>query len=142
MSLAQVVLIGNLGADPELRQTTSGKPVANFNLCTNERITRNGAVVDSKQWWRITAWGKAGEILHEHLRKGREVYLEGRLTIREWADRDGILRTTPEVTVTKFKFLGASERRVQSAHATEATPAAVADAPAPTEEESPADAIT
>ncbi len=105
--LNKVILIGNIGRDPELRYTASGQPVANFSLATSESWTnRDGEREQRTEWHRIVAWGRLAEICGEHLSKGKQVYIEGRLQTREWEDRDGNKRRTTEVTAQQLLMLG------------------------------------
>ncbi|MBI2368997.1 MAG: single-stranded DNA-binding protein [Deltaproteobacteria bacterium] len=106
-SVNKVILIGRLGADPEVRYTSSGTAVANFNLATNETwVNKNGERQERTEWHRIVAWGKLGEICREHLAKGKQVYIEGRLQTRSWDDRDGNKRHTTEIVATNMVMLG------------------------------------
>ncbi|MCB9652365.1 MAG: single-stranded DNA-binding protein [Deltaproteobacteria bacterium] len=106
-SLNKVTLIGNLGADPEVRYTASGSPVANFRIATSEQWTdRSGEKQERTEWHRIVVWGKTAEICGEYLRKGRSVYVEGRLQSREWEDKEGVKRTTVEINADRVLFLG------------------------------------
>ena len=115
MSLNKVMLIGNLGRDPEVRFTQGGTPVANFTLATNERWTdQSGERQEKTEWHRIVVWGKQAEIAGEYLRKGRQVYVEGSLQTREWTDRDGNKRYTTEVKALRFQMLGSREDRETS----------------------------
>ena len=110
MSLNKVMLIGNLGRDPEVRFTQGGTPVANFTLATNERWTdQSGERQEKTEWHRIVVWGKQAEIAGEYLRKGRQVYVEGSLQTREWTDRDGNKRYTTEVKALRFQMLGSRD---------------------------------
>lgn len=105
--LNKVMLIGNLGRDPEVRYTQGGTPVANFPLATNEAWTdQAGERKERTEWHRIVVWGKQAEIAGEYLRKGRQVYVEGSLQTREWTDRDGNKRYTTEVKALRFQMLG------------------------------------
>ena len=115
MSLNKVMLIGNLGRDPEVRFTQGGTPVANFTLATNERWTdQSGERQEKTEWHRIVVWGKQAEIAGEYLRKGRQVYVEGSLQTREWTDRDGNKRYTTEVKALRFQMLGSRDDREPS----------------------------
>jgi len=107
-SVNKVILIGNLGRDPELRYTQGGQAVANFNIATSESWTdkATGQKREQTEWHRIVAWGKTGELCAEYLSKGRSVYVEGRLQTREWEDKDGNKRYTTEVNAQTVKFLG------------------------------------
>ena len=103
----KAILIGNLGGDPELRSTPSGTPVATFTLATNESWTdREGQRQERTEWHRIVAWGKLAEICGQYLRKGRQVYIEGRLTTRSWEDRQGNQRKTTEIVAQQMLMLG------------------------------------
>ena len=105
--LNKVILIGNLGRDPELRYTANGQPVANFTLATTESWTnKSGEREQRTEWHRIVAWGRLAEICGEHLNKGKQVYVEGRLQTREWEDREGNKRKTTEVTANQVLMLG------------------------------------
>ncbi len=102
-----MILVGNLGRDPEVRYTKNGQAVATFSLATTERWTnRDGQREDRTEWHRIVAWGKLGEICGEYLSKGRQVYIEGRIQTREWEDGDGNKRTTTEIVANNMVMLG------------------------------------
>jgi single-strand DNA-binding protein len=104
----KVILIGNLGRDPELRYTQSGQAVANFSLATSENWNdkSSGEKVERTEWHRITAWGKTAELAAQYLSKGRTVYVEGRLQTREYEDKEGIKRKVTEVVASNVTFLG------------------------------------
>ncbi len=104
----KVILIGNLGADPEVRYTPGGSAVANFRIATTEewKDKETGEKQTRTEWHRIVAWGRLGEICGEYLHKGRQVYIEGRLQTREWEDRDGNRRFTTEVVAQTMQMLG------------------------------------
>ncbi len=103
----KVILIGNLGKDPEVRYTQSGTAVTNFSLATNEQFTKkDGNREDRTEWHNIVAWGRTAELCSQYLSKGRQVYLEGRLQTREWEDREGNKRRTTEVVANTVQFLG------------------------------------
>ena len=106
----KVILIGNLGRDPELRYTQSGQAVANFTLATAERFsTREGERQERTEWHRIVAWGRTAELCAQYLSKGRSVYVEGRLQTREWEDKEGQKRRTTEIVAQTVQFLGGRE---------------------------------
>ncbi len=106
-SLNMVQLIGRLGKNPEVRYTSSGSAVANFSMATNENWTgKDGQKNERTEWHNIVAWGKLGEICGEYLTKGKQVYIEGRLTTRSWEDRDGNKRYTTEVRADNMIMLG------------------------------------
>jgi len=137
----KVILVGNLGADPELRHTPSGTAVSNLRLATTEVFSnREGEKNKRTEWHRVVAFGRLAEICSQYLKKGRQVYIEGRLQTREWADQKGDKRYTTEIIATNMVMLGG---RGESAYtAEEAQPEAppeVADVPAagtPAEEDS------
>ena len=106
-SVNKVILIGHLGADPEIRYTPSGAPVANFRIATSETWNdRDGQRQERTEWHRIVAWGKLAELCGEYLSKGRQVYIEGRIQTRQWEDRDGNKRYTTEIQAREITFLG------------------------------------
>ncbi len=107
-SLNKVLLIGNLGRDPEVRFTPGGTAVANFTLATTERWSdaTSGERKEKTEWHRVVVWGKQAEIAGEYLRKGRQVFIEGSLQTREWTDRDGNKRVTTEIRAQRFQMLG------------------------------------
>jgi len=105
--LNKVMLIGRLGNNPELRETTSGKSVCNFSLATsNKWKDKSGESQEKTEWHRIVAWGKVAEICHQYLSKGRQCYLEGSMQTRQWEDKEGIKRYTTEVVAVNVQFLG------------------------------------
>ena len=110
-SVNKVILIGNLGADPEVRYTPSGTAVANFTLATKEQWTnKDGGKEEKTEWHRIVAWGRLGEICGEYLHKGKQVYIEGRIQTRAWEDRDGNKRYTTEIIASTMQMLGSKGR--------------------------------
>lgn len=107
MSFNKLILVGNLGRDPELRYTPQGTPVCSFTLATNEkRKDRAGESQDVTTWFRVTLWGRQAETASQYLSKGRPVYVEGRLRVEEWTDKDGKQRHTLEVHATDMQFIG------------------------------------
>jgi single-strand DNA-binding protein len=107
MSFNKIILVGNLGRDPELRYTPQGTPVCSFTLATNERRKdKAGETQDITTWFRVTLWGRQAETASQYLTKGRPVYVEGRLRVEEWTDRDGKARHTLEVHATDMQFIG------------------------------------
>ena len=112
MSVNKVILIGRLGADPEIRYTLDGKPVASFRIATNEVIIRNGEKETLTEWHRIVAFGRLAEICGEYLNKGTQVYIEGKLRTRKYEDKQGIVRYVTEVVAVNMQILerkGSSE---------------------------------
>ncbi len=115
-SVNKVILIGRLGGDPEVRYTTSGGAVANFNMATNENWTdKSGQKQEKTEWHRIIVWGKLGELCAQYLSKGRQAYIEGRLQTREWTDKEGHKRYTTEVVAQTVQFLGSPGEKGSSA---------------------------
>jgi single-strand DNA-binding protein len=106
-SVNKVILIGNLGRDPELRHTTGGTAVANFTMATTDVWTDpSGERKERTEWHRIVLWAKQAEVAAEYLRKGQQVYIEGSLQTREWTDREGNKRYTTEVRGQRMMMLG------------------------------------
>ncbi len=109
MSFNKIIIVGNLGRDPELRYTPQGTAVCNFSMATNEkRRDKNNELQDITTWFRITLWGRQAENASKFLQKGNPVYIEGRLKLDEWTDREGNTRQTLDVTATDMQFLGSS----------------------------------
>jgi single-strand DNA-binding protein len=106
MSFNKVILVGNLGKDPELRHTTQGDPVCSFTMATNERKKNRdtGEQEDFTTWFRITLFGKQAETAAQYLVKGRPVYIEGRLRMETYTDKQGQERTSLEVRATDMHF--------------------------------------
>ncbi len=110
----KAILVGRLGADPEVRYTNSGTAVANFNMATSVNFTdKNGEKTEKTEWHRIVAFGRLGEICGEYLSKGKQVYIEGRLQTREWEDRDGNKKRTTEIVAGTMQMLGAASDKVR-----------------------------
>jgi single-strand DNA-binding protein len=106
-SFNKIIIVGYLGRDPELRYTTDGTPVCSFTVATTERKKdKSGEFQDATTWFQITAWRKLAEISEQYLKKGRQVYIEGRLSQREYQDRDGNTRTSLDVQASDIHFLG------------------------------------
>jgi single-strand DNA-binding protein len=108
MSFNKIILVGNLGRDPELRYTPQGTPVCHFSMATNEkRKDRSGETTDVTTWFKVTLWGRQAETASQYLQKGRPVYIEGRLRVEEYTDREGKQRYTLEVNATDMQFISA-----------------------------------
>jgi single-strand DNA-binding protein len=104
----KVVLVGNLGADPEVRYTQQGTAVANFRIATSESWTdKQGEKQERTEWHRIVAWDKLGELVGEYLQKGRQVYVEGKIQTREWENAEGQKQWSTEIVASQVVFLGA-----------------------------------
>jgi single-strand DNA-binding protein len=103
----KVILIGRLGADPDMRYTADGTPVATFRIATTESYkNKDGTKVDQTEWHHIVAWRKLGEISGQYLKKGKLVYIEGKIQSREYEGRDGVKRKTFEIVASNMKMLG------------------------------------
>jgi single-strand DNA-binding protein len=110
----KVILVGNLGADPEVKFLTSGTQVANFRIATTEnRVNRSGEKVALTEWHRIVAFGRLAEICGQYLTKGKQVYIEGRIRTRQWEDKDGNRRFTTEIIANQMQMLGTSGAAVE-----------------------------
>jgi single-strand DNA-binding protein len=104
----KVILIGNLGADPEVKYLSNGTTVANFRMATTEnRLNRSGEKTTITEWHRIVAFGRLAERCGEYLNKGKQVYIEGRLRTRSWEDKNGNRKWTTEIVATQMLMLGA-----------------------------------
>lgn len=112
MSFNKIIVVGNLGRDPELRYTPQGTAVCNFSMATTEkRRDKSGEYQDVTTWFRVTLWEKKAEVAAKYLTKGSQVYIEGRIRIDEWTDRDGNNRFTLEVNGTDMQFVGSGAGR-------------------------------
>ena len=106
-SLNKIILIGNVGGEPELRFTPNGKPVTSFSLATNRTYTRqDGEKEEVTTWFKVTCWNKLAETVNQFVNKGQQIYVEGRVELREWEGEDGSTRTSLEVTASQVVFLG------------------------------------
>ena len=111
MSFNKIILVGNLGRDPELRYTPQGVAVCDFSMATNERKKdKSGEYQDVPSWFRVTLWRNQAENASKYLKKGSPVYIEGRLSLEEWTDRDGNTRQTLAVQATEMHFLGSGAK--------------------------------
>jgi len=134
-SVNKVILIGNLGADPEVRFTGSGQSVGSFRIATTDYwLDKNKQKQERTEWHRIVVWGRQAETCKEYLSKGRPVYVEGRLQTREWTDKEGNKRYTTEIVAQRVQFLGAGtgagsgKRKEDSDHSSDSpTPGFVPD---------------
>jgi single-strand DNA-binding protein len=107
-SVNRVILIGNLGKDPEIRYTQAGEPIANFSLATNEAWTdKAGQKQERTEWHRVEVFGKPAQVVRDYLSKGRQVYIEGSIRYDEWTDKDGNKRN-----MTKIRVSGPGSRLV------------------------------
>ena len=128
-SVNKVILIGNLGQDPELRYTPGGAAVTNFSVATNEVWKDNdGNKQERTEWHRVVLWRKLAEIAGEYLKKGSKVYIEGRLQTRSWEDKDGSKRYTTEVVADSMTMLDA---KGESSGGTSSPPSEASEPPPP-----------
>lgn len=105
--LNKVIIIGNLGADPETKYTQSGDPVSNFSVATTENWKdKSGNKQSSTEWHRVVAWGKLAEICSQYLSKGMRVCIEGKIKTKKWQDNNGIDRYTTEIVAKQMYMLG------------------------------------
>jgi single-strand DNA-binding protein len=105
-SLNKIMLIGNVGSDPEMRYTPNGKAVTSFRMATNFRYSGpDGERREETEWFRVSVWGRQAESCNQFLSKGRRVYVEGRLRSRNWEGQDGQMRTSLEVSANRVIFL-------------------------------------
>lgn len=112
----KVILVGRLGADPELRYTSNGNPVATLSLATSEKWKdKEGQPQEKTEWHRVVLWSKLAELAGQYLNKGRQVYIEGKLQTRKWEDKDGQTRYTTEIVGNQMQFLGAASDSTSSA---------------------------
>ena len=110
MSYNKIIIIGNLGRDPELSYTPQGTAVCKFTVATNERRRdKAGEQQDITTWFRVTVWGKQAETVSKYLTKGRSVYVEGRMHVEEWTDKDGRARFTLELNASDVRFIDGAQ---------------------------------
>jgi single-strand DNA-binding protein len=139
MSFNKITIVGYLGRDPELRYTPQGTALCKMSIATTEK-RKNGAgdMEEHTTWFRVTAWGRQAELANEYLSKGRQVYIEGRLRLEEYTDREGQKRFSAEVSATEIQFLGhrsefsgAGDMEDAQSASQSAAPPTVASIPAP-----------
>src|SRR5215467_9068041 len=107
MSFNKITIVGYLGRDPELRYTPQGTALCKISIATTERRKNvAGEAEEHTTWFRVTAWGRQAELANEYLAKGRQVYIEGRLRLEEYTDREGQKRFSAEVSASEIQFLG------------------------------------
>lgn len=120
-SFNKVILMGNLGRDPELKYTQSGMAVCKFSIATTEKWKdkASGEMKEDTCWVDVTAWGKLGETCAEYLKKGRKALIEGKLKLEKWEDKDGGKRSKHSVTAEQVRFVGSKQEGESSAQAAE-----------------------
>jgi len=126
MSVNKVILLGNLGKDPEVRYMTSGEAITTITLATSENWKdKSGEKQEKTEWHRVVFFGKLAEIAGEYLKKGRQVYVEGKLQTRKWQDKEGQDRYTTEIVAKEMTLLGGKSSGADSFEVVENKPAAV-----------------
>jgi len=138
-SFNKITIVGHLGRDPVLRYTPQGTAVCDFSVATTERRTGGGDGQDITTWFKITLWGKQAEVANQYLSKGKQVYIEGRLRQSEYTDREGIKRTSLEVTASDIQFLGTRGEEGSPASPSSRAVAPHAALPAPPDDHQPSD---
>ncbi|MDP3616820.1 MAG: single-stranded DNA-binding protein, partial [Rhodoferax sp.] len=109
-SVNKVILVGNLGRDPEMRYLPSGDPVANVTIATSSKYkSKTGEMVEETEWHRVTFFGKLAEIVGQYLKKGRSVYVEGRIKTRKYTDKDGVEKYATDIIANEMQMLGSRE---------------------------------
>ena len=109
-SVNKVILVGNLGRDPEVRYLPSGDPVANITIATSSKYkSKTGEMVEETEWHRVTFFGKLAEIVGQYLKKGRSVYVEGRIKTRKYTDKDGVEKFATDIIANEMQMLGSRE---------------------------------
>ncbi|GAB3555693.1 single-stranded DNA-binding protein [Spirosoma fluminis] len=137
-SLNKVILIGNVGNDPEIRYLDGGSVVAKFSVATNERYTtRTGEQVESTEWFRVEVWNEQAKIIEKYLKKGSQIYVEGRLRTETYTDREGKERFSLGVRASTFQFLGGPNER-QDNNGYDVPAVAAPAQPAPRQQAAPA----
>ena len=109
-SVNKVILVGNLGRDPEVRYLPSGDPVANVTIATSSRYkSKTGEMVEETEWHRVTFFGRLAEIVSQYLKKGRSIYVEGRFKTRKYTDKDGQEKYATDIIASEMQMLGSRE---------------------------------
>jgi len=135
-SLNKVMLIGNLGKDPEIKYTPEGLAIAKFSMATKEQWKdKDGQKQDKTEWHNIVTFGKLAEICGEYLAKGKQVYIEGRIQTRSWDDKDGNKKYTTEIVANTMQMLGKADASSKGSTVTDEN--AVASEPSHTEDDVP-----
>lgn len=115
-TLNKVMLIGNIGKDPELRYTTSGQAVTTFSLATSEKFkNKSGELEEKTEWHRVVLWGKLAEVANDYLAKGSTVYIEGRIESKRWIDNGGVEKFSTEIVASNMQILSKKQQHPGSA---------------------------
>lgn len=140
MSVNKVILVGRLGKDPETRYTSGGQAVCNFSLATDETFKdKSGERQKRTEWHKIVVWSKQAEIAQQYLKKGSQIYLEGRIQSRDWTDKENQKRTSYEIVATNFRMLGSKPDSSGSAYRSGSPAVGAADFDAEPSSHSPSD---
>lgn len=128
-SLSKIMIIGNVGRDPELKMTANGKPVCEFSVAVNRVSTggQSGERREETDWFRVSCWGRQAETAQQLIQKGRLVFIEGRFQAREWQDREGQKRISLEISANDFQMLDSRRDRGEGAGAVPPPPGPNAD---------------
>lgn len=109
-SVNKVILVGNLGKDPEIRYMPSGDPIANVTIATSSKYKgKDGNMVEETEWHRVTFFGKLAEIVGQYMKKGKSIYIEGRLKTRKYTDKDGVEKYATDIIANEMQMLGGRE---------------------------------
>lgn len=127
--MIKVTLVGNLGGDPEVRHTAGGTAVANLRVACTEKIKKGDNWEEHTEWVNVVCFGKTAENAGQYLKKGRQVYVEGRLQTKEWTDKEGNKRTSTEVISNQILFLGSGEGKPAAKTETEYPPLSDSEIP-------------
>ncbi len=120
----KVILVGNLGADPEIRHLESGSKVANISIATSESYTKNGERYEQTEWHRVELWDRLADLCEKYLTKGRTVYVEGKIRTSTYQDKDGVTRYDKRIRATNLTFIGGrSDEETMNETKTQARPA-------------------
>lgn len=126
----KIIVIGNLGRDPEMRYTPNGQSVTSFSVASNRKYTTStGEQREETEWFNVSAWGRLAETCNQYLTKGQQVYVEGRLHSRSYESRDGQIRFVNEINLTDVQFLGRSAGPTGEGSPYDVGPGAPEDAP-------------
>lgn len=112
----RVYLLGNLGADPEVRETGSGVAVATMRLATSSRVKRDGEWTEETEWHRVVAFARTAEVMRDYAHKGKRLHIEGRIKTREWTDKEGQKRWTTEIVAERIQLLGSKGESQGQSH--------------------------
>lgn len=116
-SVNKAIIVGRLGQDPEIRSTQNGSNVANLSVATSERYRdKSGQTQEQTEWHRITLWGKLADVASNYLRKGSQVYIEGKIQTRKWTDKDGVDRYTTEINGFSLQMLDSKNQTSTQEH--------------------------